>query len=226
MAQSDISGPHFRSPYNVTLLGAGDCDAATLAQCLALAPVLVAADGGASRALAADHMPQAVFGDFDSIDAAAKAAIPADRLFPSADQETTDFEKSLAAIAAPLILATGFLGARVDHQLAAFNAIARSRAQCILVGAQDVCFHAQGGRDYLLPSTPGERVSLFPMQQVRGQSDGLRWPIAGLTFAPAGRIGTSNMATGPMVRLAFEGGGMIVVMPRHRLADLVGALGG
>jgi thiamine pyrophosphokinase len=71
---------------------------------------------------------------------------------------------------------------------------------------------------------PGTRVSLFPMAPVTGRSEGLRWPIAGIPFAPAGRIGTSNEATGP-VRLAMDGPGMIAVLPARALDALLAAEG-
>jgi thiamine pyrophosphokinase len=62
----------------------------------------------------------------------------------------------------------------------------------------------------------GDRFSLFPMAGVTGRSEGLKWPIAGLQFAPDARGGTSNQALGP-VRLQMDGPGMLVIVPRARL---------
>ena len=63
------------------------------------------------------------------------------------------------------------------------------------------------------------------MAELTGRSDGLRWPLDGLTFAPDGRVGTSNEVIGP-VRLDFDRPGMLVVTPRAGLASVMTALGG
>ncbi len=57
-----------------------------------------------------------------------------------------------------------------------------------------------------------------------GDSTGLRWPIAGLDFAPGGVIGTSNEVAEPEVRLRFAGPGMLVLLPRARLDAALTAL--
>lgn len=206
----------------VTLVGGGDLGPTDLDEALTLAPRLVAADGGAVAALAAGHPPEAVIGDFDSVTAAALEAIPADRRIRVAEQDSTDFEKCLARIDAPLVVAVGFLGRRVDHQLAAMATLAgRDGPPVVLLGRHDVVFHAPP-RLRLDPPL-GSRFSLFPMGRVTGRSEGLEWPIDGIAFAPDGRIGTSNRVTGP-VRLAFDGPGMLVVMPRAALASVARAL--
>ncbi|HLQ20103.1 MAG TPA: hypothetical protein VK146_14095 [Tabrizicola sp.] len=71
---------------------------------------------------------------------------------------------------------------------------------------------------------PGEPVSLFPMAQVTGRSEGLEWPIAGISFAPDGMIGTSNRAIARRVVLEFDRRGMLVILPRHRLDAAIKAL--
>ncbi|MFO0514127.1 MAG: thiamine pyrophosphokinase, partial [Rhodobacterales bacterium] len=109
------------SPDGVTLVGGGPVQGRMLGIALRRAPVLVAADGGADRALAAGHLPVAVIGDFDSLSSLGRNRIPADRQHMIAEQETTDFDKALRSIAAPFVLALGFAGARIDHGLAVFN---------------------------------------------------------------------------------------------------------
>lgn len=206
----------------ITLVGGGKVSPAAVKEALTLAPRLFAADGGADRALRFGLMPEAVIGDMDSISPAARALIPLDRQLRSPDQDTTDFEKCLAALAAPLILAVGFAGPRADHAMAVWNALARAPARrCIVIGPRDVVFAAPPR--ITLPLRAGTRVSLFPMAPVEGESEGLAWPIGGLGFAPGGRIGTSNRATGP-VRLSFAGPGMLVILPRPALRAAAAAL--
>ena len=78
----------------VTLLGAGDICDVVFNESLALGPKVVAADGGAKTALVHGVMPEAVIGDFDSLDPSVRDVIPLDRLHHIMDQDTTDFEKA------------------------------------------------------------------------------------------------------------------------------------
>lgn len=214
-----------QSLENVTLLGAGEVNHADLNEALSLAPRLVAADGGADAALAAGIVPDAVIGDFDSISEAAKAAIAPERLHRIAEQDSTDFDKCLAAISAPLVLGLGFLGARLDHQMAALSGVVRQPdVRCVLIGARDVAFLCPPRLVLALPV--GARVSLFPMAPVRGESRGLTWPIKGLEFAPDGRIGTSNAACASKVVLEMDAAKMVVIVPRAHLRAVIAALAG
>lgn len=208
----------------VTLVGGGPVPKRDLRLALARAPVAVAADGGADRLLSAGVMPQAVIGDMDSISAGARAAVPANRLHLIAEQATTDFDKALRSVGAPLVLALGFAGGRSDHGLAALNTLVRHAGRaCLILGPRDVTFAAPPG-EVSLTLRPGDVLSLFPLAQVAGDSRGLHWPIAGLAFAPDGFIGTSNRVAEPQVRLRFDTAGMLVILPRARLDAAIAAL--
>ncbi len=213
-----------QSTAAVTLVGGGPISKVLLGNALLRAPKLVAADSGADRALRLGQVPDVVIGDFDSVSKKARNLLGADRLFPILEQHSTDFDKALRNIMAPFVLALGFAGARIDHGLAVFNTLVqrRSAVPCIVLGAQDIVFHAP--RDITLRLHRGDRVSLFPMNGVAGHSDGLEWPIAGLQFHPAGQIGTSNRAVTSRVRLQFDGDGMLVILPRARLDAVLAAL--
>lgn len=207
----------------VTLIGGVATDSDTLDLALSLAPILVAADGGADNALKLCQKPVAVIGDLDSLGAEARQELPAEIIHRIAEQETTDFEKCLQHVSAPLILAVGVTGGRMDHQSAVFSTLVRMpQTRCILIGEKDICFHCPP--ELHLPARPGDRVSLFPMAPCRGQSTGLRWPIDGIDFAPDGRIGTSNQATGETVTIRMAGAGMLVMLPREQLAGTIRAL--
>lgn len=215
-------GSIVHSVFGVTLLGGGEVKAECLSEALTIAPLLVAADGGANRALALGLMPVAVIGDFDSISAAALAAIAPQSLHRIVEQESTDFDKCLTHVTAPFFLALGFGGGRLDHTLAAMNVLTRHPGRrVLLVGAEDVVFLAPPKLTLVLE--PGTRLSLFPMAPVTGRAQGLRWPLEGEAFTPAGRIGTSNEATG-VVRLSLAGP-MLVVLPRACLRQALAGLG-
>jgi thiamine pyrophosphokinase len=218
-----MKSPIVQSFRGITLAGGGPFGQRDLALCLKRAPVAVAADGGADRLLGLGVMPAAVIGDFDSVSAAARDRIPFENQHLVPEQSTTDFDKALRGIAAPFVLALGFAGARLDHGLAAMNTlVSHPDRRCILIGPKDLAFAAPARLELSL--TPGEPLSLFPMGPVTGRSEGLEWPIAGLSFSPSGQIGTSNRVVARRILLEFDGPGMLVILPRRRLDAAIRAL--
>lgn len=206
--------PAWRSARPVTLVGGGAATAGDLSDALALAPDPVAADGGADLALAHGVVPLAVIGDMDSLSDGTRAAL-ADRLHPVEEQDSTDFDKALARIDAPAILAVGFSGGRLDHELAALHSLVlRPDRPCLLLGPETLALHLPPS--LALALAPATLVSLFPFAAVRCRSTGLRWPTDHLAFAPWSRVGTSNESAGP-VTLTPSGPGMLLILPRATL---------
>lgn len=214
--------PLLTTPGGVTLIGAGGAAPGDLETALAFAPRLVAADAGADAALAAGHVPELVIGDLDSISDMARARLDG-QLHLVAEQDSTDFEKCLQRIQAGFIIATGFAGSRLDHTLAALSAIVRRSHQSILMLTNaEVVFRATPRlRLDVAPQTP---VSLFPMGPASGWSTGLVWPIDGLEMTPDGRVGTSNLSTGPVT--IQSDGPMLVMLPKAALPVALHALAG
>ncbi|KPQ04805.1 MAG: thiamine pyrophosphokinase Thi80 [Rhodobacteraceae bacterium HLUCCA12] len=213
----------FTSTTGITLLGGGDLARGRLTRALALAPDLVAVDGGADHALAHGVTPRLALGDFDSISAAARRTLGAERLLHLPSQDDTDFDKALAMVDAPLILALGFTGARLDHTLAGMSTLVRNpQARVIVDSGADLCFLAPPRLNLAL--TPGSRLSLFPLAPLRCESAGLVWPTSGLAFDPAGLIGTSNTVTQGPVSLVPERPAMLVMVPAEALDAVIAAL--
>ncbi len=209
-------------PRPITLIGGGHLAENDLARALAIGNHIVAADGGADAATRAGHAPAAVIGDFDSLPQDTRAALDPGTLHHIPEQDSTDFDKCLRNINAPLILGVGFTGHRIDHQLANLNALVRyPDRRCILLGGTDIAFLAPPS--FALPLAPGTPVSLFPLGVVEGLSDGLEWPIAGLTFTPDGRVGTSNVATGP-ISLQLTAPKMLLILPASAFEATADAL--
>jgi thiamine pyrophosphokinase len=186
--------------------------------------VVVAADGGARVPLPPGTRLAAVIGDMDSLadpEALRAAGVAVHRL---AEQETTDLEKCLYSVDAPLLVGVGFLGGRIDHTLAALNALVRHRARpVVLLGASDVCFLCPPRLALDLPA--GARVSFFPLAPAVGRfSEGLVWSVDGLALAPDGRVGTSNRALGGPVRVGFDAPAVIAILPEAFLGQVVAAL--
>ncbi len=211
-----MAGTILEAECGVTLVGGAELGSGLLDMALARAPRLVAADGGADRALAAGHVPELTVGDFDSLSDAGRAALGPASLHHITEQDTTDFDKVLRSVAAPFLLAVGFTGTRLDHTLGAFNVLARHPARrCLLLDAQDVCFLAPPEMGLRL--APGTRLSLFPMGPVTGHSTGLHWPLQGIEFAPGATTGLSNRVSAPEVRLGFSAPRMLVLLPLDAL---------
>jgi len=209
--------------FSITLVGGSDVAPETIHQLLQYAPILVAADGGVQAALGIGQLPKAIIGDFDSIDPNILAQVPAEHLFHLSEQNSTDFDKCLRSIRAPLILAVGFTGGRLDHELAVYNALLRHPDKaCIVLGEVDLCFLAPQNLRLQLPV--GTRVSLFPFAPCQVEATGLRWPVNGLDMAPDGLIGTSNEASTPEVVLEVSERKLLVVLPQEHLKAVMAAL--
>lgn len=211
-----------QSRHGVTVIGGGLVTPDDLAQALRVAPTLVAADGGADRALSLGMPPDWVIGDLDSISDTARDAMPPDRVLHITEQDSTDFSKCLTRIDAPFVVAVGFAGLRLDHTLAALSTLTQTgHPRVVLLASDDIAFLVPPR--LTLPLMPGTRVSLYPMGPACGTSSGLEWPIGGIDFAPDGRVGTSNRANG-LVSLQIKGA-MLILLPRECLPTALNALG-
>ncbi|KEO55173.1 hypothetical protein TP2_16475 [Thioclava pacifica DSM 10166] len=164
--------------------------------------------------------PQAVIGDLDSLSQSARERLGS-RVHHIAEQDSTDFAKSLQRIKAPFVLALGFTGLRLDHTLAAMTDLIRSAHRVVMLAEEEVIFRCPPRLS--LDLAEGTRVSLFPFGEVKARSDGLYWPLDGIGFTPAERVGTSNRATGA-VNIALEGPAL-VMLPREELGAALTGLG-
>ena len=216
-----MNHPIVESSGGITLVGGAPVSQGLFRMAIQRAPVLVAADSGADRCLKMGMVPEAVIGDMDSISASGRERL-AGHVHAIAEQDSTDFDKALRSIKARFVLAIGFMGARADHELAAYNVLVRRTGNCLMLGAQDVVFHLP--ERFSVEMEPADRFSLFPMRAVEGQSVGLEWPIDGLVMTPDGRTGTSNRVRKGRVDLHLSGPGMLAILPRRRLDRVLQAL--
>ncbi len=208
-------GTLVNSVQGVTLVGGGNASLSDLEAALALAPTLVAADGGGNTLDDLGHSPSAIIGDMDSLRDDLRRDW-AHLIHAIEEQDSTDFDKCLRSIEAPFVVGVGFAGARLDHTLSTMTALVRhGRSRVLLLSEQDVCFLAPPA--LTLPVQVGARVSLFPMAPVSGRSEGLFWPIDGIAFTAAGIIGTSNKSDAAEVRLHMDAPAMLVMLERAML---------
>lgn len=212
-------------PTAVTLVGGGPVSRGLLDEARALAPTLVAADSGADRLAAMGETPEAVVGDMDSISEREAWQARVAQFVHLTEQESTDFDKCLYTVDAPLYLGVGFLGGRLDHTLAALHGmLAQPEKRVVLVSEHEVLTLLRPGQPITLSVDVGAAISIFPLLAVTGTvSEGLRWPVNGLAMAPGQQIGTSNEAAAPDITLGVDGPGAVLMLERRYLPEMVAA---
>ncbi len=208
----------------LAIVGGGTVDAALLHDLVARDIALIGADGGGNAIGAAGLVPEAILGDLDSLENRATWE-KCTRVIHIPEQITTDFQKALYSTAAPVTLALGMTGKRLDHTLAALGAlleVARHR-RVLLVDETDVALAVSG--PIAFDAAAKERVSVHPLVPiVFERTRGLFYPMDNLLLDPAGRLGTSNEGTGGRVEIVpKDNTPWLLILGRERLWDLVEA---
>ena len=190
------------------------------------ASLVVGADGGALKALAAGWRPDLVVGDADSLGRSGLAAVREEGIpveLAAAAKDESDLELALVAAlargATRLAILGALGGARFDHALANAWLLAHpaleGRPVVLLDGTTRVRLLAASaepaGVD--LAGRPGDLVSLFPVgaDALGVTTDGLLYPLRDepLRFGPA--RGLSNVRSGPLARVSLRSGRLLIV---------------
>ncbi|WP_193334715.1 thiamine diphosphokinase [Devosia beringensis] len=208
----------------MAIVGGGVVDPALLRELAERGVALVGADGGGDAIGAAGLVPELIVGDLDSLsDRAAWEART--RVIHIPEQISTDFQKALYSTEAPVTLALGMTGKRLDHTLAALSAVLEYAPQrrLVLVDEVDVALAVIGPIGFAAGA--GERVSIHPLVPVSFRtSSGLRYRLDGLQLEPGGLLGTSNEGTGGQVEIVpMDGTPWLLILGKERLWDLVAA---
>ncbi|WEK04949.1 MAG: thiamine diphosphokinase [Candidatus Devosia phytovorans] len=210
----------------LAIVGGGAVDPALLVELADRGVMLVGADGGGDAIGAAGLTPAAIIGDLDSLEDRAGWEKKT-RVIHLPEQITTDFQKALRSTQAPVTLALGMTGKRLDHTLAALSAVLEfaPRRKLLLVDEVDVALAVTGPIRF--EAGLGERVSIHPLLPIRfRRSSGLFYPMDGHLLAPGGLIGTSNEGTGGVVEVVPEDNTpWLLILGKERLWDLVQACG-
>lgn len=199
----------------VLLVGNGPVEEAMVALALHHCGAVVAADGGAESAVDLGLELAAIIGDMDScpVDFPVNSKT---QIIEINDQSTTDFEKCLDVIEAPIIIGVGFLGGRLDHELAALNTLAGSPQNVVLIGEEDLVFKLRPHSELTLPL--GTRISIFPYGTGEGIiSNGLAWPLTGQPLAPDGAVSISNRTVAKDIEIWAKDTPLLCVLPRTYL---------
>lgn len=200
------------------LIGAGPSSAQLIRETSAYCDAIVAADGGFEAAKQAGVQVALVVGDMDS-----QQALPAGQAVAHiTDQETTDFQKCLAVCDADVFLGVGFLGGRLDHQLAAFSALLNEPRPVVLVDEAQLVFVVPP--EFSMDLEAETPVGFYPMVPIQASLRGVRWPLSNAAMSPMGQIATSNSALGGALEISVDGPGLLAILPRRDLAGVLAAL--
>lgn len=207
----------------MAIVGGGAVDPALLVDLAERGVALVGADGGGDAIGDVGLVPAAIIGDLDSlIDRAGWEQRT--RVIHIPEQITTDFQKALYSTQAPVTLALGMTGKRLDHTLAALSAVLQyaPTRRLLLVDEVDVALAATGPVTFRAGLR--ERVSIHPLVPIRFErSAGLYYPMDGLLLEPGGLIGTSNEGIGgPVEIIPADSTPWLLILGKERLWDLLG----
>ena len=185
------------------------------------APTVVAADGGADRALALGLSVDVVIGDLDSIAAETLARLERDGvrvLGHPARKDATDLELALdeaLALDARSVLVVASAAGRLDHLLSSFLLLGHERYAGLeltaLVG-DAVAWVVRDERR--LEGRPGALLSLFALGgPARIRTDGLEYPLVDELVEPGSSRGVSNVFLGETATVRVTEGAVLALRP-------------
>ncbi len=156
------------------------------------ATLLVAADGGASHAMAAGLQLDAVVGDLDSVTPEMRRTLPAELFHRDSNPDTTDLQKAIAyciAQGADVVDVVAASGGRADHALANLSVLRLFRGQAAVRIIDDYFEVSLIEQQAMVDAPIGTVVSLIAIGQAEGvTTTGLRWNLTAypLAFSPRG----------------------------------------
>lgn len=200
--------------YQVLLIGNGEALPARYLRKLAKqANYILAADGGADKALKAGVEPDAVIGDLDSISTAARTHMGA-RVWHVPTQQNTDLEKAICWAVAHHItsmLVVGFVGDRWDFSIGNLLVLARYAPQLELAAVGKGWRLVPLTRSRQFDCTPGKRVSIIPLTTCHELTlAGLTYPLVRQTVHPGTTLTLSNQTTATDFCVSFTQGSLLV----------------
>lgn len=198
------------------LIGNGETQEAAFLQHLAQqADLILAADGGADRALSAGVRPDVIIGDLDSVSPQAKKILPAEKFIFVNNQNNTDLEKALDYLIAhqcTQCTLTGFVGGRWDFTFGNFLSVYP------YLDKMDICVAGKGWKIWPLTHSvtktvrPSARVSLIPAADCQNVTlQGLVYPLehANLSLGRTGQT-LSNVAKLSQITISFDKGFLLL----------------
>lgn len=162
---------------------------------------IIGVDSGAHSLHQHGIVADVVVGDLDSISALVSFPQTTDTIKIS-EQETTDFEKALYIIDAPLYICFGFWGDRLDHCLSVLHVLTKYKGQkrVLLIDQSDLMFTPQ--KKLEIDIGIKSRLSIYPLKTTKFVTSlGFLYPLDGLTVEVGKSVSTSNETTQSQILL-------------------------
>lgn len=182
--------------------------------------MICAADSGLDLLVSWKVVPDLVVGDMDSIsDLSLLERYPGTEIlrFPTAkdDSDTELGLRFLRERGADRVVIAGGGGGRLDHLLAIRSLFGRECHPDEWHTAHESCYRLSEGATLELATRAGATISVFPVGDGASgmESEGLRWPLAGLVWDACG-FGLSNEASDKRVVVRAGKGSLLVVVLR------------
>lgn len=180
-------------------------------------------DGGANWAAREGVVPDATFGDFDSVLESTRSIFQNVPFILTQNQEFADLEKALGEVIQrgyPNISLLGAVGDRVDHSLALPGALLRYSQRAAITCHTDTEDFFLLSQSIQLSTVPGQRVSILPVFGTACvTTDGLRYPLHDEQLQMGVRDGVSNSATGSVAHISVRENPVLVVIARQSLGQ-------
>ncbi len=178
------------------------------------ADMVLCADGGANRALAAGILPDFVIGDFDSLSSETRTRLQKTQLVYRPSQYAPDIEKTLQFAVERGIHEVCIVGAtqgRFDHQICNLNIMEKFSDRLHIEFVDDTGI-GTFTRDHLQFEAPvGQQVSIFAFRKAYGiTTRNLKYPLQNADMEWAVNDGLSNEVTGSPVEISVKEGILFV----------------
>ena len=198
------------APYNLNIAQQFSCP-------------IIAADGGANHLEEVALPPTLIIGDCDSVKESVKAQY-ASKLHHISNQSTTDFEKILNKIDAPLYIGFGFLGGRSDHTIANINSLINfNEKRILLIGEDDFIMSLPPHLTFQSHHTLS--FGLLPWPEAIVSLTGTRWTLSQDTLKFKGIMSNSNISEVGMIKAQLHEGDALLTLPLVFLKSVLKNLG-
>jgi thiamine pyrophosphokinase len=188
--------------------------------------LVIAADGGSHHCQQLGLKPDILVGDLDSTSQELQEIYRKEGVeiisYPM-DKDQTDLELALLLAqdrGADLILVFGAVGGRLDMTFGNLTLLAHPKllTPTTMVCGLDEVRLLQSGDSLNLVGTPGDTVSLIPLQPGSSTvtAQGLQYPLDRDSLDFGFSRGISNIMTGNRATISLDSGLLVIVHTRHR----------
>ncbi|MGC6517767.1 MAG: thiamine diphosphokinase [Candidatus Puniceispirillaceae bacterium] len=193
----------FETP--IIIVGQGEVNLPALRQMAKTYPI-IALDGACHYLQQHDIAASYVIGDMDSYNPPDDESLENPPVcLRMAEQDSNDFEKAVRHFEAPIMIGFGLFGKRFDHSFANLHVMAKfqNNKAIIAVTNDEIITTHKGACD--LGAEKGGLIAILPLQSISFmRSDGLAYPLDGLTLACGEMVSSSNQALSSEISLVPE----------------------